>query len=176
MFDINVDMPAGSLRCDRFVRSSLASSMAGFIRGGREALLSSWRAAMVVSIVFDCLRAVVSLIQKASLPVDSMAYLAVGQLENQLDLIPLNIFRLHLRGHPSFGSIGLPCPCSHIIIVCHSTSRRGAPGGRQGEKRRSRYKELFAVSLSAKGNKAMKLCRRHLEVLLATVTTESNHR
>ena len=36
-----MDMPAGSFRCDKFVRSSLASSMAGFMRGGREALLSS---------------------------------------------------------------------------------------------------------------------------------------
>ena len=49
-------MPAGSLRCDKFVRSSLASSMAGFMRGGREALLSSWSAAKVVWIVFDCFR------------------------------------------------------------------------------------------------------------------------
>ena len=34
------DIPAGSLRWDKFVKSSLASSMAGFINGGREALLS----------------------------------------------------------------------------------------------------------------------------------------
>ena len=30
------DIPAGSLRWDKFVKSSLASSIAGFIKGGRE--------------------------------------------------------------------------------------------------------------------------------------------
>ena len=32
--------PAGSFKCDRFVRSSLASSMVGFIKGGSVLLLS----------------------------------------------------------------------------------------------------------------------------------------
>jgi len=35
------NVPAGSLRCERFVRSSLASSMAGFIKGGRFGSLPS---------------------------------------------------------------------------------------------------------------------------------------
>lgn len=127
--------------------------MAGFIRGGREALLSSWRAATVVSTVFDCLRVMMSLTQGDSVPMDSTTYIAIRQLENQFDLIPLNIFRLHLRSHPSFCRIGLPRPRPYIKVVCHSTSRRGAPGGRQGGKRRPRYKQLFAVGLSARGTK-----------------------
>lgn len=46
-------LPAGSLRWDRLVRSSLASSIAGFIKGGMEELLSSCSAASVVSTVRD---------------------------------------------------------------------------------------------------------------------------
>lgn len=44
--------PAGSFRCDKFVRSSLASSIAGFMSGGRFGLLSTWSSACVVSTVF----------------------------------------------------------------------------------------------------------------------------
>lgn len=51
-----IGIPAGSFRCDKFVKSSLASSMAGFISGGREALLSSCKAATVVSMVFVCVK------------------------------------------------------------------------------------------------------------------------
>jgi hypothetical protein len=47
-------VPAGSLRCDRFVKSSLASSMVGFIKGGSFELLGSARASSVVSIFFVC--------------------------------------------------------------------------------------------------------------------------
>jgi hypothetical protein len=39
------------LRCDKFVKSSLASSIVGFIRGGSFGLLSSARASAVVSMV-----------------------------------------------------------------------------------------------------------------------------
>lgn len=46
------DKPAGSFRWDKFVRSSLASSMAGFIKGGRFGLLSTCSSACVVSTVF----------------------------------------------------------------------------------------------------------------------------
>lgn len=58
-------VPAGSLRWERFVRSSLDSSSVGFMSGGREPLLSSCKADNVVSTVFD-LGAAVS---KALLPV-----------------------------------------------------------------------------------------------------------
>ena len=38
-----VDLPAGSLRCERFVRSSLASSMVGFMSGGSDGSFPDWR-------------------------------------------------------------------------------------------------------------------------------------
>lgn len=47
-------VPAGSLRWDRFVKSSLASSMVGFIRGGRDES-PFWRASAVTSTVFSYL-------------------------------------------------------------------------------------------------------------------------
>ena len=45
-------IPAGSFRCERFVKSSLASNMVGFIRGGRLAFESSSKSAAASSIVF----------------------------------------------------------------------------------------------------------------------------
>lgn len=48
------DLPAGSLRWERFVRSSLASSIVGFIRGGREALFACVNASSVASIDLVC--------------------------------------------------------------------------------------------------------------------------
>lgn len=67
--------------------------MAGFIRGGREALLSSWRAATVVSMVLDCSPMNVS----AGFTLGkTVAHLSIRQLENQLDLIPLDVLGLHL--------------------------------------------------------------------------------
>jgi hypothetical protein len=45
------NIPAGSFKCERFVRSSLASSMAGFISGGRFGSLPSLMEASVVSTV-----------------------------------------------------------------------------------------------------------------------------
>ena len=47
------NVPAGSFKWDKFVRSSLASSIVGFMRGGNDVSLSSLKAATVVSIVFD---------------------------------------------------------------------------------------------------------------------------
>lgn len=48
-------VPAGSLRCERFVKSSLASSMVGFINGGREGS-PFWRASTANSRVLVCRR------------------------------------------------------------------------------------------------------------------------
>lgn len=110
--------------------------MAGFISGGREALLSSCNAATVVSNNFDCENmspAVRSLAICQGLPA---AYLSVYQLEDQFDLVPLDVLGFHLRGNPSFRRIGLPCPRTDIIAMCHSTSERGPLEGRQrGEQR-----------------------------------------
>jgi hypothetical protein len=55
-------IPAGSFRCDRLVRSSLASSMAGFISGGRLGSLPVWMATSVVSIVLLCALSVQALL------------------------------------------------------------------------------------------------------------------
>jgi hypothetical protein len=41
------------LRCDRLVKSSLASSIVGFIKGGNEGSLPFWRASIETSTVFD---------------------------------------------------------------------------------------------------------------------------
>src|SRR6516164_3154745 len=41
IFDLKICIPAGSFRCERLVKSSLASSIDGFISGGREGLPSS---------------------------------------------------------------------------------------------------------------------------------------
>lgn len=60
-------IPAGSFRCDKFVRSSLASSMAGFIKGGRFGSLPSCTAAKVVSTVFVCRALSVSQVHSSSL-------------------------------------------------------------------------------------------------------------
>lgn len=47
-------IPAGSFKWDRFVRSSLASSIVGFINGGRLESESSSNAAAVISTFFCC--------------------------------------------------------------------------------------------------------------------------
>ena len=49
-------LPAGSLRCERFVRSSLASSIVGFINGGSDGSLPDWRASSETSNVLVCRR------------------------------------------------------------------------------------------------------------------------
>ena len=54
------------------------------------------------------------------------AHLAIRKLKDQLDLVPLNLLRLDLRGHPSFCRIGLPRPCPNIITVCHPASHEAA--------------------------------------------------
>jgi len=51
---VGASIPAGSLRWDKLVKSSLASSMAGFISGGKLGSLPVWMARRVVSTVFFC--------------------------------------------------------------------------------------------------------------------------
>lgn len=46
---MDLGVPAGSFKYERFVRSSLASRIVGFIGGGRRGLESSCNAATVVS-------------------------------------------------------------------------------------------------------------------------------
>lgn len=123
-------LPAGSFRCDRFVRSSLASSMAGFISGGRLASLPSRMAVSVVSKSFFCVQrqrrvcgvhTCCSLLYTES-PITILqkrTYLAVLQLEHQLHFVALNDLVDHLGGHPALLLVGLPCPRAHVENVCH---------------------------------------------------------
>jgi hypothetical protein len=52
-FISRINIPAGSFKCDKFVRSSLASSIVGFMSGGSLELLSICSASCVVSIILD---------------------------------------------------------------------------------------------------------------------------
>jgi len=53
-FANKIYVPAGSFRWERFVKSSLASSIAGFMSGGREASLPFCRASSEISADFTC--------------------------------------------------------------------------------------------------------------------------
>jgi hypothetical protein len=87
-------IPAGSLRCDRFVKSSLASSIAGFIKGGRSGLLANARASEVVSMVLVWPpRLNVSIgnaegTNRTAVRTEE-THLAIFQIEHQLKLVPL---------------------------------------------------------------------------------------
>ena len=140
-------IPAGSFRCDRLVRSSLASSMAGFISGGRLGSLPVWMATSVVSTVLLCASSVRVLLQSTyrsaplhlllqqsrrcapSLPcllaaaaaaAAALTHLAVLQLEDQLDLVAVDLLLRDLRGHPALGRVGLPCPRPNVVDVRHA--------------------------------------------------------
>jgi hypothetical protein len=45
--------------------------------------------------------------------------LAVCELKDQEDFVPINLLRGDLRGHPALGGIWLPCFCANIITVRH---------------------------------------------------------
>ncbi len=47
-------------------------------------------------------------------------YLAIFQLEDQLDLVSSNLLVGQLGGDPALGGVWLPCPGADIIDVCHS--------------------------------------------------------
>lgn len=121
---IAVSAPAGSFRCDRLVRSSLASSMAGFINGGRLGSLPVWMADTVVSTVLDC----VVHGQPLGLPLPTRvgveavrvgAYLAILQLKDQLHFVAGNLLVRDLGGHPALGGVWLPGPGADVVDVCH---------------------------------------------------------
>ena len=125
-----VFVPAGSLRCDRLVRSSLASSIAGFISGGRFGSLPVWMATSVVSTVLSC-----ACQQTYSCPSPFYhlqghavwAYLSALQLEDQLHLVAVDLLVRDLRGHPAFGRVWLPCPRPNVVDVCHGRRVCGSP-------------------------------------------------
>ena len=47
--------------------------------------------------------------------------LAIAEGEDEDGFLPIDLLRGHLRGHPSFGGILLPCSRSHIVVVRHGT-------------------------------------------------------
>ena len=114
-------IPAGSFRCERFVKSSLASSIAGFISGGRSAFESSSRSARASSIVFVCTcssQLAASSQNWVSQGVLS-THLSVLQLKDELELVAIFGFRDQLRGHPALSWVRLPCSGPHVIVVRH---------------------------------------------------------
>jgi hypothetical protein len=140
-----VCVPAGSFKWDRLVKSSLASSMAGFISGGRLGSLPVCTADRVVSIVFFCVvhcqrllynvpaavcrlpAAICSLLSALCRLHSAIAYLAILQLEDELDLVALNLLVDKLRGHPAVGRVGLPGPGAIFVDVCHVGRRVPRP-------------------------------------------------
>lgn len=111
------DGPAGSFRCDRFVKSSLASSIAGFIRGGKEEVESSWSVARVVSTVFVWLPDLVSLL--TLYPLDGRSYLAILQCKDERDFLAVDFLIDYFGGHPTLDSIRLPRLGADVVIVSH---------------------------------------------------------
>ena len=87
------NVPAGSFKCERFVRSSLASSIVGFISGGRLAP-SDWSSATVVSMVFAYSYHTIS--NGIGLDIARKLYLSIVELEDEDDLVPVELLRLHL--------------------------------------------------------------------------------
>lgn len=110
-------LPAGSLRCERFVKSSLASRIEGFIRGGKVVSLSSWRVARFVVIVLDYSKPHVSLRVCELSP--SWTHLSIDKLKDQLDLVSFDGLLLHLRGDPTLCRVGLPRLGADIVGMGH---------------------------------------------------------
>jgi hypothetical protein len=54
----------------------------------------------------------------------SAAYLAILELEDQLDLVAGNLLVDYLRGDPALGGVGLPCPRARLENVRHVGCRR----------------------------------------------------
>lgn len=142
-----MSLPAGSFKCDRLVKSSLASSMDGFINGGSESLPFS-KASSETSTVFSCRshdgQHTAGLgswaLRKDRSGGGDPTYLFILEFEHQGDLVTIYGLLGHLRGHPALGGVGLPGACSDIVIRRHGdgslsglveggTGRRGKLSG-----------------------------------------------
>lgn len=123
-------IPAGSFKCDKLVRSSLASSMAGFIKGGRFASPPSWTPASVVSTVLVCSEnrqlPIRRHLSQHGLEHRRSAYLAILELKHQLDLVPIDLLVRHLRGNPALGRVWLPRTGADFVNVRHGARRVSA--------------------------------------------------
>jgi hypothetical protein len=117
-------LPAGSLRCDRLVRSSLASSMVGFIKGGSDGSLPDWRASRETSSVLVCRHRAVSHLGPGARKARA-AYLAIFELELEHDFGPVYRLLDDLGRDPALGCVGLPRSRADIIALGHWTRFRG---------------------------------------------------
>lgn len=125
------------MRWERFVRSSLASSIVGFINGGSEAAVPDWRSSKETSSFLvcpqqsDCQPCGPALGMSKLL---GLSYLAIFKFENKSDLRTVYRFLDDLRRDPSLGRVGLPRSCPHIIalrhwVSCDSCRSSGSAGG-----------------------------------------------
>lgn len=115
-------VPAGSFKWERFVRSSLASSIAGFINGGRLELLSTCNSACVVSISLVFYHIFISLSWSYIFGCTVMwisTNLAILQHKNKLDFVAINQLLFDLGGYPALSCIWLPGPRPNLIVMCH---------------------------------------------------------
>jgi hypothetical protein len=113
------------LRCERLVRSSLASSMAGFINGGRDGSFPDWRPSRDTSSFLICGHGEVSDLDRAPCAVcrcrDGATYVAIFQLEFKQDFGPVYQLLNDLGRNPALGGVGLPCSRADIIALRHWT-------------------------------------------------------
>jgi hypothetical protein len=113
------------LRCERLVKSSLASSMAGFINGGRDGSFPDWRPSRDTSSFLICGHGEVSDLDRAPCAApareDGATYVAIFQLELEEDFGPVYQLLNNLGRNPALGGVGLPCSRADIIALRHWT-------------------------------------------------------
>lgn len=121
-------LPAGSFKCERFVKSSLASRMVGFISGGKDSSLPPSRASRLTLTSFSCTgyqRGYSGLGRGrefntlCGVGMCDYPYLAIFELEGEDDLVAIYLFLYDLGSNPALGGIGLPGSCTNIIIRGH---------------------------------------------------------
>lgn len=118
-------IPAGSLRCERLVKSSDASIIGGLASGGRLESFGSLRAEVFALIVFSCSNGT----QSSTTHSDScnskeQTYLAIIKLQHEGVLITLCRNACNLGSHPSFSCIGVPDPPASSVSVAATSNIR----------------------------------------------------
>lgn len=117
---IRRSLPAGSFKCERFVKSSLASSIVGFINGGNDASLPLSRAFRVSLTSFVCSkRQMICLAWPWPLVcfLSWLApYLSIFELEGEEHLVAIYLLLDDLGSNPALGGIGLPRSCPNIVV------------------------------------------------------------
>lgn len=108
-------IPAGSFRWERLVKSSLASSIVGFINGGRSPVPFFKSSTLRVT---SCTCRINCQFRRRCSNV-CHTYLAVLELEDNFDLVPVLRPRSDLRSNPSLSGIRPPDPRPNIVSVRH---------------------------------------------------------